>query len=68
MEVFRFNILPLAEVERREAFKMALNQCPICTEQMQFQYDNDFMQNLIKEECFCPKCQLKIRENFFELQ
>jgi hypothetical protein len=68
MEVFRFNILPMEEVERQEAFKEAINNCPICCASMKFAYHNDYLTNSIKEEAVCEKCALKIREEAHQVQ
>ena len=68
MEIFRFNILPLEEVEKREAFKAAVNKCPYCETTLQFNVEIDFMQNAIKEECFCPQCNQQVRIETHGLQ
>lgn len=68
MEIFRFSILPMAEVERREAFKEAVNKCPICGSRLSFEYRTDFLKNSIHEEAQCEKCAVKIREEEHEVQ
>jgi len=68
MEVFRFNILPLEEVERREAFKEAVNNCPYCYSPMKFQVEIDFLSNVITEDCHCPQCGQQVRTETHSLQ
>lgn len=68
MEIFRFNILPLSEIEKREAFKEAVNNCPICGHKLSFQHDNDFMTNTLKEEAHCAACAVDIRSETHTVQ
>ena len=68
MEIFKFNILPMEDIERRQAFKEAVNLCPLCGEQLKFDVEIDFMTLKIKEDCLCQQCQLKIRTEVYDLQ
>lgn len=68
MEIFTFNILPMAEIERRQAFKEAVNNCPICASALQFSHEIDFLSNQVAEACTCPQCNLKIRAETYNLQ
>lgn len=68
MEIFRFNILPLEEIERREAFKAAVNNCPACNAALQISVEVDFLSNKIKEDCFCDACVMNVRSETFALQ
>lgn len=68
MEIFRFNILPLEEVEKREAFKASVNKCPNCQADLQFNVEIDFTENRLKEDCFCPHCNHEVRSEFHSLQ
>jgi len=68
MEVFRFNILPMPEIEKREAFKEAVNNCPLCSQHLSFQHETDYMTNSLHEHAYCEKCQMQIREELFTLQ
>lgn len=68
MEIFRFNILPLEEVERREAFKEAVNNCPHCGHLLQFQVEIDFLTNSLEEQSHCPSCSAHIRSEVHSLQ
>ena len=68
MEVFKFNILPMEETEKREAFKEAVNNCPICCKRMEFKYEADFLSNTILEDAHCPECQLQIRTETHSVQ
>ena len=68
MEIFRFNILPLEEVEKREAFKAKVNKCPACEATLQFNVEIDFLTNVLKEDCFCPGCNSQIRSELHGLQ
>jgi hypothetical protein len=68
MEIFRFNILPLKDLERREAFKEAVNNCPLCHEALQFQHEADYLYNSVKENAFCNHCKLQIREEDHKVQ
>lgn len=67
MEIFRFNIIPLPDIERREAFKEAVNNCPLCGHQLKFQVDIDYLSLKIKEDCLCQECQLQIRSDVHDL-
>lgn len=68
MEIFRFNILPLEEIERREAFKEAVNNCPACNAPLQISVEKDFLTNKIKEDCFCEACFMNVRSETYALQ
>lgn len=68
MEIFRFNILPLSEIEKREAFKEAVNTCPICNHRLDFSYETEFMTGKIHEKAACHQCQILIREEDFSVQ
>jgi hypothetical protein len=68
MEIFKFNIVPLPDLERRQAFKEAVNNCPLCGQQLDFAIDVDFLSLKIKEDCICQACQLQIRSEVFDLQ
>lgn len=67
MEIFRFNILPLEEVERREAFKEAINNCPHCGAALEFRVEIDLASNLLKEEGHCKACEAQIRTEMHSL-
>jgi hypothetical protein len=68
MEIFRFNILPMPEGEKRDAFKEAVNNCPLCSCHLVFQHETDYLSNKLHEQAFCEKCQMQIREEQFTLQ
>lgn len=68
MEVFRFTILPMEEIERREAFKEAVNNCPHCGHKLQFQVEIDFLSNQLKEDSSCESCAAHIRTEVHALQ
>lgn len=68
MEIFRFSILPLADIERREAFKEAVNNCPYCGTALDFQHEMDFLSNTLKEDCQCPACATQVRSEIFKVQ
>jgi hypothetical protein len=68
MEVFKFNILPMEDIERREAFKEAINNCPLCGTCLHFDHDIDFLYNKITEDCRCGSCAMKIRTETYDLQ
>jgi predicted Zn-dependent protease len=68
MEIFRFNILPLEEIEKREAFKEAVNNCPHCGSVMQFSVEIDFLTNRLQEDSFCQSCTVKVRSEIHSLQ
>ena len=68
MEVFRFNILPMADLERRQAFKEAVNNCPVCGETMHFKHESDYLSNSIREIAECAKCHVQIREEEHQVQ
>lgn len=68
MEIFRFNILPLEEVERRQAFKEAVNNCPHCGQILQFQVQIDLETNLLQEDCHCNACAAMIRSELHSIQ
>lgn len=58
----------MEETERREAFKEAINCCPLCQSTLHFEYQTDFLTNSIVEEALCDKCALKIREEQHQVQ
>jgi len=68
MEIFRFNILPLKDLERREAYKEAVNNCPVCGQNMKFKHEQDFLSNSIKEIAVCDSCRLQVREEDHKVQ
>ena len=68
MEIFRFNILPLADLERREAFKEAVNNCPLCCEPLRFKHESDYLENVVREVAECDKCRMQIREEDYQVQ
>jgi len=68
MEIFRFSILPMEDIERREAFKEAVNNCPHCGHRLQFQVEIDFLTNRLKEESNCATCAAHIRTEVHALQ
>jgi hypothetical protein len=68
MEVFKFNILPMEDLERRQAFKEAINNCPLCGTSLKFEHEIDFLYNKVTEECQCAACSLKIRSETHDLQ
>ncbi|MEZ0391475.1 MAG: hypothetical protein ACAH59_04620 [Pseudobdellovibrionaceae bacterium] len=68
MEIFRFNILPLEDVERREAFKEAVNNCPHCGHLLHFQVEIDPVTNSLEEKSHCPSCATHIRTEAHNIQ
>lgn len=68
MEVFRFNILPLTEIEKREAFKEAVNTCPICNSHLNFTHETEYLTGSVHEKASCPQCRILIREEDFSIQ
>lgn len=68
MEIFRFNIRPLAEVERREAFKESINNCPHCRKVLEFRVEIDLMSNRLKEDGHCKTCDTQVRSEVHSLQ
>ena len=68
MEVFRFNILPMEENERQQAFKEAVNNCPMCNAPLRFKHETDYMTNSIHEMAECDHCKLQIREEEHQVQ
>ena len=68
MEIFRFNILPMSDTEKHEAFKEAVNTCPSCQQNLMFQHELDFNTNTLCEQAYCEHCQMQVREESFNLQ
>ncbi len=68
MEIFKFNILPMDDIEKRQAFKEAVNNCPICNHPLEFKHEIDFLNNQMQEESHCPQCQIEIRNESHSLQ
>ncbi len=68
MEIFRFNILPMEEIERREAFMEAVNNCPHCGEALEFQVEIYESENRLKEAGHCPSCSVHIRTELHGIQ
>jgi len=68
MEIFKFNILPMEDIERREAFKEAVNNCPLCGTGLNFEHEVDFLYNTVTEDCRCSACSMKIRTETYDLQ
>ena len=63
MEVFKFNIIPTEEFNKREAFRKAINNCEACGTALEFSYKqlNEFA--VLSEEASCPCCALIKEEN-----
>ncbi len=68
MEIFRFNILPVAEIEKRQAFIKAQHHCPICDSELMMRHQACEFTNSMLEVARCPSCDLKIRSQAFEVQ
>ena len=68
MEIFKFNILPLEVVERREAFKKTIHNCPHCETLLEFHVEKDEEQTLIQEDGHCPKCGFQVRSELHPIQ
>ena len=68
MEIFRFNIIPQKEIEKREAFKNSIARCPICKSNLSFAYEQDYLNNVIIEKCHCESCDIKVREESHKKQ
>jgi hypothetical protein len=68
MEIFRFNILPMADIERREAFKEAVNNCPHCGAALEFQVEIYERENRLKEDGHCPSCSVHVRTEVHDIQ
>ncbi|WII71649.1 hypothetical protein QJS83_14365 [Bdellovibrio sp. 22V] len=56
MEVFRFNIIPTEEFNKREDFRKAINNCEICGSALEFSYQQLSEFAVLKEDAQCPCC------------
>nr|WP_295902421.1 hypothetical protein [uncultured Bdellovibrio sp.] len=56
MEVFRFNIIPTEEFNKREDFRKAVNNCEICGAALEFSYKQENAFAVLQEEAKCSCC------------
>lgn len=56
MEVFRFNIIPTEEYNKRENFRTSVNNCDICGGALEFSYRQMEDIAVLQEESKCPCC------------
>jgi hypothetical protein len=68
MEIFRINILPQMEIEKRQAFIKSQHHCPICETELTMRHQACEFTNSMLEVARCASCDLKIRSKSFELQ
>jgi hypothetical protein len=68
MTIFKFNILPLEEIERREAFKEAVNNCPYCHSPLNFQLEQDQDGQTVHERAQCVQCTQHFRLETHHIQ
>ena len=68
MEIFRFQILPQQELDRREALKASENNCPHCGGALEFKVEVDVTAQLLSEQCHCPVCTIEVRSGLYNLQ
>jgi len=68
MEIFRFNILPMEDIERREAFVEAVNNCPHCGTSLEFEVEIYETEHQLKEDGHCPSCAVHVRTEVHGIQ
>jgi|GEM_PF-5333859 hypothetical protein len=60
MEIFRINILPEAELMKREAFKTEMNCCHACGTTLEFSYTEISAYSVMREEACCSQCSTQV--------
>jgi hypothetical protein len=68
MTIFKFNIMPIEEIERREAFKKAVNNCPYCQAPLNFQVEQDRTNHTVQEQAQCVHCTQHFRLETHQMQ
>lgn len=68
MTIFKFNILPIEEIERREAFKKEINNCPHCQAPLKFQLEQDPVTHTVQERAQCDACAQHFRFETHQVQ
>jgi hypothetical protein len=61
VEIFRINIKPQSEIERHEAFKKSLHNCPLCESNLEFELEGTATPHQLLEKARCPSCDVDIR-------
>lgn len=61
MEIFKVRIKPQSEIEKHEAFKKSLHDCPLCETSLQFELEAGNAPFQLIEKAHCPTCDLPIR-------
>ncbi|KYG60855.1 hypothetical protein [Bdellovibrio bacteriovorus] len=56
MEIFKFNILPTEEFNKREDYRKAVNNCDICGGALEFSYEQAAEFHVLQEKAQCPCC------------
>ncbi len=56
MEVFRFNIIPTEEFEKREKFRLEEALCDQCGTALEFSYQQLEEHFVLQEDSQCPHC------------
>lgn len=56
MEVFKFNIIPTEEYNKREDYRKAINNCDICGGALEFSYNQMSEFAVLQEDAKCPCC------------
>lgn len=68
MTIFKFNIMPIEEIERREAFKKSVNNCPYCQAPLNFQVEQDAANHTVHEQAQCVACTQHFRLETHQMQ
>lgn len=56
MEIFRFNIMPTEEFEKREKFRQDESLCQQCGAALEFSYQQLSSHSVLQEDSQCPHC------------
>ena len=60
MEILRINILPQAEIEKRQAFMDEQNCCHACGTTLEFSYSEITYYSLVREQAQCSQCGTQV--------
>jgi len=61
MEILKINVRPACEVEKYEAFRKDLFNCPLCDGTLDFKWSPGPEIHQVIEQACCSACEIKIR-------
>lgn len=67
MDTQKINYFEKIEHPKHQEFILAQNHCVLCGTALQLKHVADQVESQIKEEAYCPECEIKTRAKIFSL-